>query len=96
MYLPFLSSLHEFPLSVTKNLFTTMMELQPYISDSQKDSGNIKKEYKSIKANPVSVACKCCGWKGKDSETRSEVFYLEQVTELELFCPQCNSYIGFL
>ena len=50
--------------------------------------------YASMDIHPVN--CKCCGWKGTDSQTKNEVLFLDCATELELFCPDCNSYVGFL
>ena len=95
MFLPYLSLLY--PLSFSKNLFVPLTELQPYRAAPQKDTTAPKSSSKSVKQNQETiVACKCCGWKGKDSEAKSDVFYVENVTELELFCPQCSSYIGFL
>ncbi len=42
------------------------------------------------------VNCSCCGWEGKKSEARKRYLFVEHATELELFCQQCSSYLGFL
>ncbi len=40
--------------------------------------------------------CKCCGWKGKVHETRKNYIFLNTISEIELFCPQCTTYLGFI
>ena len=95
MFLPYLSSLY--PFSFSKNLFLSLTEPPAYRAAPQKETIATKSNSKSVKQDGETVvACKCCGWKGKDAEAKSDVLYVENVTELELFCPQCNSYIGFL
>ena len=42
------------------------------------------------------MTCKCCSWKGKSSETKKEFLFINKISELELFCPKCNSYLGFI
>lgn len=55
-----------------------------------------KRSHKKEEDNKAKVlTCKCCKWQGKDTEAKTEVFFLENTTELELYCPKCNSYLGF-
>ncbi len=42
------------------------------------------------------LSCKCCSWKGKSAETKKEFLFTNLISELELFCPKCNSYVGFI
>lgn len=47
--------------------------------------------------NPaIELYCKCCNWKGKSTDARYKVLVLEHTAEVELFCPQCHSYAGFV
>lgn len=83
-----LSSIHQLPFGVVKELLHTYPASKA-ASNSQKDS-KPKDTEKS-----TTITCKCCQWQGKDTEAKTEVFFLEHTTELELYCPKCNSYIGF-
>ena len=40
------------------------------------------------------LICKRCGWKGKGKATMQEHLFLTDATEI--FCPECNHYIGFI
>ena len=40
------------------------------------------------------VSCPHCSWKGKGSEIEQEHLFLTDA--IELFCPQCKSYMGFI
>ncbi len=37
-----------------------------------------------------------CGWQGKGSEAKKRYLFVEHTTELELFCQNCDSYLGFI
>lgn len=92
-----LSSRHFLPFLNTKNFFMAQPAPQTINRVTSSNAAAAKTDRKaSRQSTDLSVACKCCGWKGKDSEAKSEVFYVESVTELELFCPQCSSYLGFI
>lgn len=92
-----LSSRHFLPFLNTKSFFMAQPAPQTINRTASPNAASAKTDLKAIRQNTeLTVACKCCGWKGKDSEAKSEVFYVESVTELELFCPQCSSYLGFI
>ncbi len=38
--------------------------------------------------------CLKCNWKGKGSEIKQEDLFLTDA--IELFCPSCNGYFGFV
>lgn len=42
------------------------------------------------------VSCSCCNWKGKACESRKSEIAFSTFTETELFCPRCNTYVGFV
>lgn len=47
----------------------------------------------AIFSNPE-VHCSKCNWKGKGSEIKQEDLFLTEA--IELFCPLCNGYFGFV
>jgi hypothetical protein len=42
------------------------------------------------------LTCTCCGWKGSELKARKHYLVVESIAELELFCPSCNQYLGFI
>jgi len=42
------------------------------------------------------ASCSCCNWKGKVAESRKNYIMLATISEVELFCPRCNTYMGFV
>jgi hypothetical protein len=42
------------------------------------------------------LTCSCCGWKGGQFKARKHYLVVEAIAELELFCPDCNQYLGFI
>jgi len=42
------------------------------------------------------VGCSCCQWKGKVGESKKAHIQFSGITETELFCPRCNTYMGFV
>jgi hypothetical protein len=40
--------------------------------------------------------CKCCGWKGKFSQTQKKYLFFKTISEIESFCPKCDTYLGFI
>ncbi len=41
------------------------------------------------------VSCSKCGWRGRGSDlVTGEFLFMTDATEL--FCPDCNAYLGFL
>lgn len=42
------------------------------------------------------IACSCCGWQGSEMKARKHYLTVSTIAELELFCPTCNQYLGFL
>ena len=42
------------------------------------------------------IKCGCCAWKGKRTETKKKFIFLNRISEMELYCPKCNKYLGFL
>ena len=40
------------------------------------------------------IICDQCGWKGKGERTGQEHLFLTDATEV--FCPNCNHYLGFI
>ena len=40
------------------------------------------------------VFCSKCDWKGKGSDIKQEDLFLTDA--IELFCPSCNGYLGFI
>lgn len=42
------------------------------------------------------VTCSCCGWQGSEMKARKHYLAVSNIAELELFCPTCNQYLGFL
>ena len=43
-----------------------------------------------------SVSCRCCNWKGKVHEAQKNYFFTSTISEIEIFCPRCSTYIGFV
>ena len=43
-----------------------------------------------------SVSCTCCKWKGKVGEAQKQYVFLSEIAEIEMFCPKCATYIGFI
>jgi hypothetical protein len=41
-------------------------------------------------------SCSCCGWKGTELKARKHYLVVAAIEEVELFCPSCNHYLGFL
>jgi hypothetical protein len=44
----------------------------------------------------ASITCGCCGWKGQEMKAKKHYLVVGKIAELELFCPKCNHYMGFL
>jgi len=45
--------------------------------------------------NDQRVECRYCHWRGLGNELkRGDYFLLSNITEV--FCPQCNKYLGFI
>ena len=44
----------------------------------------------------TSLTCSCCGWKGSQLKARKHYLVVEAIAEIELFCPKCNQYLGFI
>jgi hypothetical protein len=44
----------------------------------------------------VAAHCKCCGWKGKFAQTQKNYFFHAAIAEIEFFCPNCSTYLGFI
>lgn len=42
------------------------------------------------------TTCNCCTWKGKAADSRKRHIALTDISEIELFCPRCNTYMGFI
>ena len=42
------------------------------------------------------ASCSCCNWKGKVADSRKNYITLAAISEVELFCPRCNTYMGFV
>lgn len=42
------------------------------------------------------LTCTCCGWKGADRKTKKHYMFVAKIAEVELFCPKCNHYLGFI
>jgi len=42
------------------------------------------------------LTCTCCGWQGSEMKARKHYLVVDKIAELELFCPDCNQYLGFL
>lgn len=42
------------------------------------------------------TTCSCCNWKGKAADSRKRHIALTAISEVELFCPRCNTYMGFV
>ena len=42
----------------------------------------------------IIIDCSACSWKGKAEQTIQEHLFLTDATEL--YCPQCNNYLGFV
>lgn len=40
------------------------------------------------------IACNKCNWEGKATETEQEHLYLTDA--IELYCPICHGYLGFV
>jgi hypothetical protein len=40
------------------------------------------------------IHCLKCGWEGKGSDMKQEDLFLTNA--IELFCPSCNGYFGFI
>ena len=40
------------------------------------------------------VKCNHCTWKGKGSEIEQEYLFLTDA--IELYCPECKTYLGFI
>jgi hypothetical protein len=41
------------------------------------------------------LTCTCCKWKGTEMKARKFYLEVENIAELELYCPKCNQYLGF-
>lgn len=52
--------------------------------------------YNQFAEKNKTVKCSCCGWSGKGSEARKNILFLEHLAEMELFCLNCNSYLGYI
>ncbi len=42
------------------------------------------------------IGCSCCHWKGRVGESQKNIISFSGFTETELFCPRCNTYMGFV
>jgi hypothetical protein len=42
------------------------------------------------------LTCSCCRWKGSEFKARKHYLIVEAIAEVELFCPSCNHYLGFI
>lgn len=42
------------------------------------------------------LTCSCCGWNGGEQKARKHYLVVETIAEIELFCPACNQYLGFI
>lgn len=42
------------------------------------------------------TSCSCCNWKGKIADSRRQYITFTVISEVELFCPRCNTYMGFV
>ncbi len=42
------------------------------------------------------TSCSCCQWKGKVADIRKNYISFTAISEIELFCPRCNTYMGFV
>ena len=40
--------------------------------------------------------CTCCGWEGPDTKAKKHYLIVERIAEVELFCPKCKHYLGFI
>ena len=47
-------------------------------------------------AGDAPLTCRCCQWKGSQSKARKHYLLVDTIAELELFCPSCNQYLGFV
>jgi hypothetical protein len=41
------------------------------------------------------LECRYCKWHGGKGKEKKRYMYVEGILERELFCPECNQYIGF-
>jgi hypothetical protein len=44
----------------------------------------------------ATLTCSCCGWKGSEMKADKHYLVAGAIAELELFCPDCNHYLGFI
>ena len=58
--------------------------------------GNRQQHYNEPDIQQKSIGCTCCQWKGKVGESRQSYIQFSGFTETELFCPSCNTYMGFV
>ena len=40
------------------------------------------------------ISCSRCNWKGKGEEVSQEELFLTDA--IEIYCPSCNGYLGFI
>jgi hypothetical protein len=52
------------------------------------------KVYSPAVLNGEEISCKHCSWKGQARETQKEHLFLTDA--IELYCPECTSYLGFV
>ena len=85
-----LSSFHRLPFYVLKDMLKN--KVSSYIHNQ-----SLAYNSKPVAEEPFTyVHCKCCSWKGKSSDAKYKVLVEEHAAEIELFCPRCHSYAGFV
>ena len=59
-------------------------------------AGSRPQPYSEPDISQNAISCGCCQWKGKVGESRKNHIAFSTFTETELFCPRCNTYMGFV
>lgn len=58
--------------------------------------GNRPPTYSEPDIQQQAIGCSCCQWKGRVGESRKAYITFSGFSETELFCPRCNTYMGFV
>lgn len=78
-------------LSMRDQLLNTMEKELNNVAQSKTGETEEENHYANAASN-----CRCCGWKGKFSQTQKNYFFLGNISEIESFCPKCHTYLGFI
>lgn len=72
------------------------LSLKDHVNTLVTVSKNDVKSSEKIAYNDIHTGCTCCGWRGKISQTEKNYLFLDAISEIESFCPECHTYLGFI